>query len=62
MKKTDIIYLVSAMSSMCVSILLWFTVNREYGAYVGIWVPSILGLWAVHKLTQIEKKIMEDED
>jgi len=47
---------------MCVSILLWFTVNREYGAYVGIWVPSILGLWAVHKLTQIERKIMKDED
>ena len=62
MKKTDIIYLTCAMSSMIVSILLWFTVNREYGAYVGIWVPSILGLWAVHKLTQIEKNQKEEEE
>ena len=58
MKKTDIIYLTCAISSMFFSILLWFTVNREYGAYVGIWVPSILGLWAVHKLAQIEKNKM----
>ena len=62
MKKTDIIYLTCAMSSMIVSFLLWFTVNREYGAYVGIWVPSILGLWAVHKLTQIEKNQMKEEE
>jgi hypothetical protein len=61
MKKTDIIYLTCAMSSMFVSILLWFTVNREYGAYVGIWVPSILGLWAVHKLCQIEKNQIKEE-
>ena len=62
MKKTDIIYGICALSSMCVSILLWFTVNREYGAYVGIWVPSILGLWAVHKLTQIEKNQIKEEE
>ena len=62
MMKTDIIYLTCAISSMFFSILLWFTVNREYGAYVGIWVPSILGLWAVHKLAQIEKNQMKEEE
>ncbi len=61
MKKTDIIYGTCAASSMFVSILLWFAINREYGAYVGIWVPSILALWAVHKLCQIEKNQIKEE-
>jgi len=61
MKKTDTIYLTCALSSMFVSIILWFTVNREYGAYVGIWVPSILGLWAIHKITHIQKKYMKED-
>ena len=59
MKKTDTIYLTCALSSMFVCIYLWFDVNREYGAYVGIWVPSILGLWAVHKLTELKRNLME---
>jgi hypothetical protein len=28
------------------SVSLWFLVNHDYGVFVGLWVPSILALWA----------------
>jgi hypothetical protein len=43
--KVDYIFLGAAFASLLVSVGLWFLVNHDYGAYVGIWVPSILALW-----------------
>lgn len=44
-QKIDYYFLVAAFASFLVSVGLWFLVNHDYGAYVGIWVPSILILW-----------------
>jgi len=45
-KKVDYYFLLAASASFLASVSLWFLVNREYGVFVGIWVPSILSLWA----------------
>jgi hypothetical protein len=43
--KIDRPFLFAAAASMLVSVALWFLVNRDYGVFVGLWVPSILALW-----------------
>lgn len=43
--KVDFPFLGAAFASFLVSIGLWFLVNRDYGLFVGLWVPSILILW-----------------
>ena len=44
--KTDCFFLTAALLSFVASVALWFLVNHDYGLFVGIWVPSILSLWA----------------
>ena len=44
-QKLDYYFLVAAFSSFVASVSLWFLVNRDYGVYVGLWVPSVLILW-----------------
>ncbi len=44
-QKIDYFFLISAFASFVASVALWFLLNREYGVYVGLWVPSILTLW-----------------
>lgn len=44
-QKVDYYFLFAAFASFVGSVALWFLVNREYGVYVGLWVPSILILW-----------------
>ncbi len=39
--KVDYPFLIATVAS----VVLWFLVNRDYGLFVGIWVPSILALW-----------------
>lgn len=42
------LFLLAAVASFLLSIGLWFTDNRQEGAFVGLWVPSILaagGFW-----------------
>lgn len=45
--KGDVLILVAAFLSFLFSVSLWFGVgmqiNKEAGAFVGLWVPSILG-------------------
>lgn len=41
-----VLLLVAAFISFCFAVLLWFFVGREYGTFVGLWVPSILSLAA----------------
>lgn len=43
--KFDYYFLGAALMSLLVSVALWFLYNRDYGLFVGIWVPSILSLW-----------------
>lgn len=35
-------YIVAAGASFLLSVSLWFTGSKEQGAFVGLWVPSIL--------------------
>lgn len=44
-QKIDYPFLIASFASLLVSVGLWFLVDRESGAYVGLWVPSILTLW-----------------
>ncbi len=44
-QKVDYYFLFAAFASFVASVSLWFLVNRDYGVYVGLWVPSILILW-----------------
>ena len=43
--KIDYPFLIATFASFVASVALWFLVNRDYGVFVGLWVPSILGLW-----------------
>lgn len=44
-QKLDYYFLFAAFASFVASVALWFTLSREYGLFVGLWVPSILSLW-----------------
>jgi hypothetical protein len=44
-QRIDYPFLIAAFASFLASVGLWFLVNRDYGVYVGLWVPSILVLW-----------------
>jgi hypothetical protein len=50
LKTSDYFILSAAIISMALSIILWFTIDRESGVFVGLWVPSILGFGAYFKL------------
>jgi hypothetical protein len=40
-------YIVAAGASFLLSVSLWFTGSKEQGAFVGLWVPSILAFGAL---------------
>ncbi len=40
------LFLIAAAVSFVLSIVLWFTDNRQEGVFVGLWVPSILAAGA----------------
>lgn len=54
-QKIDYYFLFASFASFVASVALWFLVNREYGAYVGLWVPSILILWVGVRLTLLAR-------
>ncbi len=43
--KVDHPFIIASFASLAVSVALWFLVNKDYGIFVGLWVPSILALW-----------------
>lgn len=49
--KTDAYFLVAAALSLFASVTLWFLYDKDYGVFVGLWVPSILALWIGVKMT-----------
>lgn len=40
-QKMDFCFLTASFASFVASVCLWFLVNRDYGVYVGLWVPSV---------------------
>ena len=40
-------YILAAAASFLLSVTLWFTGSKEQGAFVGLWVPSILAFGAL---------------
>lgn len=49
----DYIVLFITFFSFIFSIYLWFSGYREEGMYVGLWVPSIIGVGIYFKLLRI---------
>jgi hypothetical protein len=47
-KMSDVLVLSAAFMSLLMSVALWFGLfgeaDREAGQYIGLWVPSILGV------------------
>ena len=56
-QKIDSYFLLASFASFVASVALWFLVNRDYGVYVGLWVPSILILWVGVRLTLLARAI-----
>ena len=46
-QKAKAIFGGAAFASFVVSVALWFLVDKDYGLFVGLWVPSILSLGAL---------------
>jgi hypothetical protein len=40
------LFLVAAVASFVLSVVLWFSGSRQEGVFVGLWVPSILAAGA----------------
>lgn len=54
-QKIDYFFLIASFASFVASVGLWFLVNRDYGVYVGLWVPSILILWVGVRLVLLAR-------
>lgn len=48
-KTSDYLLLSAAFLSFLLSVSLWFLVDHDAGAFVGLWVPSILGFGGYFK-------------
>ena len=56
MGKIDVVLLAAVALSFAFSVSLWFLGLREEGAFVGLWVPSILGLGVYFRVRLVEAK------
>ena len=57
--KVDQPFLIAALASLLASVALWFLVNRDYGVFVGLWVPSILILWVGVRVALLTKSLSQ---
>jgi hypothetical protein len=57
-QKIDYPFLLAAFASFLVSAGLWFFVNHDDGAYVGLWVPSILVLWVGVRIVLLSRPVL----
>ncbi len=57
--KVDRPFLLASSLSLAASVSLWFLVNRDYGVFVGLWVPSILILWVGVRVALLTKSISQ---
>ena len=44
LEKAKFAFLIAGFISFLLSVSLWFFVDREYGLFVGLWVPAIHSL------------------
>ncbi len=51
----DKAFVICALASMALSMYLMRYVSHEYGIFVGLWVPSILGFWIGFRICAIRK-------
>jgi len=58
LNRIDRPFLFAAVISLIVSVVLWFLVNRDYGVFVGLWVPSILILWVGIRVTLLSNALV----
>lgn len=56
--KIDFPFLIATFLSFLASVALWFLVNRDYGVFVGLWVPSILTLWVGVRLALLSAALV----
>ena len=54
-QKIDYYFLFASFASFVASVALWFLINRDYGVYVGLWVPSTLILWVGVRLVLLAR-------
>jgi hypothetical protein len=48
LKLTKAMIFLAAFLSFLFSVFLWFTVDKDQGLFVGLWVPSILSMGALY--------------
>ena len=58
--KIDFTFLAAAFASFVASVGLWFLLDHDYGAYVGLWVPSILALWVGVRVVLLSNAFFND--
>lgn len=58
---TDTAFLSAAGFSLVLSVVLWFSLGQSYGIFVGLWVPSIIGLWTGLKLVALGRVLTRQE-
>jgi len=51
----DFLLLCAALMSFILSVSLWFTGHEAQGAFVGLWVPSILSFGVYVNIMQLRK-------
>lgn len=52
-KPIDRFLLGAAGASLIASVSLWFTIDQAAGQFIGLWVPSILALWAGMRIAML---------
>ena len=55
-RKSDLFILSAVFISFVFSVTLWFTGSKDAGVFVGIWVPSIIGVGAYLKLMVLDRR------
>lgn len=50
-----ILCLIAAAVSFVLSVTLWFTGDRQYGVFAGLWVPSILAAGGFRLIAQTRR-------
>ncbi len=55
-RKSDYFFLAAAIISFIFANYLWFFVNKEFGTFVGIWVPSNLALGLYFRMMSSRSK------
>lgn len=53
LNRFDKIILISTFLSFCLSVYLYFTGQQSLGMFVGLWVPSIVGVGIFIKLIRL---------